>query len=62
MHEPCCDRCTASAIWSVGDSTDAGPITTWFACGRHLHRVLTDGRWSADMVELRDLREPDPVS
>jgi hypothetical protein len=53
-----CDRCPAYAPFSVQDCMDdGGRITRWFACGRHLSRVLREssGHWEADAVEVRYL-------
>ena len=49
-----CDRCTAYAPFSIADYDDElQPITTWFACGRHLSRVLREEDWNLDAVEVR---------
>lgn len=54
-----CDRCPAFAPWSIGDYDDQlQPITTWFACNRHLALVLREADWSLDAVEVRYL-DPD---
>ncbi len=55
-----CDRCPAFAVWSIqnyeGDPMQ--PIVRWFACGRHIHQVLTEGDWEVDAVQVMDLRGP----
>lgn len=55
-----CDVCGCESHWSIAnlEGSDLSPITRWFACGRHLHRVLVDGRWDMDVVEVSDLSEP----
>jgi hypothetical protein len=55
---PDCDRCHTAARWSVcnleGISMD--PIVRWFACGRHLHTVLTEADWELDCVQVYDFQ------
>lgn len=55
-----CDLCTAYAVWSIQnyEGDDMQPIVRWFACGRHVHGVLTDGHWEVDAVQVMDLRGP----
>ncbi|WP_100499376.1 hypothetical protein [Geodermatophilus chilensis] len=55
-----CDRCTAYAVWSIQnyEGGDMQPIVRWFACGRHLHQVLTEADWEVDAVQVMDLRGP----
>lgn len=55
-----CNRCDAYAAWSVCnlEGEDMQPIVRWFACGRHLHGVLTDADWELDAVHIYDLRGP----
>lgn len=59
---PKCDLCDAFARWSVGDVGDevtfADITIRWFACGRHLSRVLDDADWSLDTVTIYDLTYP----
>ena len=57
---PLCDRCPARAHWSICnlEGSPMQPIVRWFACGRHLHRVLLDGDWEVDSVHLYDVSEP----
>ena len=52
------DRCGSYAAWSICnlEGYDMQPIVRWFACGRHLHTVLTDGLWDVDAVSVYDLR------
>ena len=62
-HYPRCDRCEAFARWSIGDfedfrPEDFAPMIQWFACGRHIGRVLTDADWSLDSVMVYDLTYP----
>lgn len=61
---PDCGRCSAAARWSIcnleGDRMD--PIVRWFACGRHLHTVLTEANWELDCVQVYDFqRVPEGV-
>lgn len=53
-----CDQCSSYAAWSIQnlEGEDMQPITRWFACGRHLHSVLTGGEWEMDTVHVMDLR------
>jgi hypothetical protein len=60
-----CDSCGCEARWSICNMYvdvlgDAPPqwIVAWFACGRHLSRVLSDGVWEMDAVVIYDLSEP----
>lgn len=54
-----CDRCPAFAPWSIADYNDQlEPITTWFACNRHLAMVMRFADWNLDAVEVRYL-DPD---
>ena len=55
-----CDRCPAFAVWSIANVEGPAmqPIVRWFACGRHLHTVLTEGDWELDAVHVYDLRGP----
>lgn len=55
-----CDRCPAYAVWAIHnlEGADMRPVTRWFACGRHLHQVLTEEDWELDTVHLMDCRGP----
>jgi hypothetical protein len=57
---PTCDRCAAHARWAIANiqGYDMAPIIRWFACGRHLASVLSDGSWEVDCVQVYDLSEP----
>jgi len=57
-HGTRCDRCGSYAVWSICnlEGNDMQPIVRWFACGRHLHAILTGGRWDLDAVMVYDLR------
>lgn len=63
-YYPKCDRCEAFARWSIGNfETDhqdkmLAPVIRWFACGRHIGRVLTDANWHLDAVMIYDLTYP----
>jgi hypothetical protein len=50
-----CDRCTAFAPFTIGDYADDAfsAVTTWFACSRHLAKVLRESHWTLDAVEVR---------
>jgi hypothetical protein len=49
-----CDRCPSYAPWSIADYDDTlTPVTTWYACGRHLALVLRTNDWNLDAVEVR---------
>ena len=58
-YEPPCDHCTAPARWSIQnyEGNDMDPIVRWFACGRHVHRALDQGRWEVDAVQVMDLSD-----
>lgn len=61
LDDHMCDRCTSFAPWSIADYDDDDelhPITTWFACNRHLAMVLREADWNLDAVEVRYL-DPD---
>jgi hypothetical protein len=50
-----CDRCATFAPFSIGDYADDAfsAVTTWFACSRHLAKVLRESHWTLDAVEVR---------
>ena len=58
---PTCDQCDAFARWAIGrfETPDSismfAPTTRWFACGRHLSRILIDADWWLDAVMIYDL-------
>lgn len=54
---PLCDMCEAHGVWSIQnlEGPNMDPITRWFACGRHLHRVLSDANWELDAVMVMRL-------
>ena len=57
-HDTRCDRCGRYAAWSICnlEGGDMRPVVRWFACGQHLHAILTDGFWDLDAVMVYDLR------
>lgn len=61
-YYPPCDRCDAFARWSVGefenDPADLAPIIRYFACGKHIARVLTEAVWVLDALMIYDLTYP----
>lgn len=62
-YYPKCDECSAFARWAVAnyEQTERDPmtpITRWFACGRHINNVLSNGMWDLDAVQVYDLTVP----
>lgn len=57
--DPICGKCTRHARWSICnlEGPDMAPIVRWFACGRHLHSVLVEGRRAVDAVQVYDLTD-----
>lgn len=57
---PGCDTCHAPAHWSIqnyeGDALS--PTVRWFACGRHVHSILLNGRWDMDAVQVQHIEHP----
>lgn len=55
---PTCDECPSPARWSIANYEDENAVVAtvrWFACGRHVHKVLAEGDWWLDCVEVYDL-------
>jgi len=61
-YYPPCDRCDAFARWSIGefenDPGDLAPIIRYFACGKHIARILTEATWVLDALMIYDLTYP----
>jgi hypothetical protein len=59
-HCPKCDDCQAPAFWSVQnlEGLEMQPITRWFACGRHIHAILSSGQWEVDTVQVMHIEHP----
>lgn len=55
-----CDRCPSPASWSIQnlEGVEMLPTVRWFACGRHVHRVLSEGRWDMDAVQIQHIEHP----
>lgn len=57
-----CEVCGRKSRWSILnlEGLHMQPVTRWFACGRHLHRVLDQtrwGGWAVDTVQIMDLAD-----
>lgn len=60
---PKCERCDSFARWAVARFEDfdvdlSRTTTRWFACGKHLSRILDDEDWLLDVVAIYDITYP----